>query len=85
MITVSSAKFTKNFGRYRTAAHKEPVSVTSYGNEDLVVMAADEYKRLKARDQEALFAWELKPDDIAAIERDDNPESSKAFDDELDE
>ncbi len=65
MITVNGSKFAKQFGRYRTVAHREPVSVTSHGNEDLVVISADEYKRLKSRDQTALFAWELNEDDFS--------------------
>ena len=83
MITVAGAKFTKQFGRFRAVAHREPVSVTSHGNEDIVVISADEYKRLKSRDRIALFASELRPDDIAALQRDDIPEESAEFDHEL--
>lgn len=84
MITVTGTKFTKNFGRYRTAAHSEPVCVTSHGNSDLVVISTKEYERLKARDQEALFAWDLSSNDIAALQRDDIPEESKKFNSEMD-
>ncbi len=83
MITVSGAEFTKSFGKYRTLAHKQPVSVTSYGKEDLVVLDAEEFKRLKARDQEALFAWDLKANDIDALGRDDIPEAAKKLDNEM--
>lgn len=83
MTSVTAAKFTKNFGLYRTEAHKRPVFVTNYGKEDLVVLDAAEYKRLKARDQEAMFAWDLKPSVIEALQKDDIAESSKAFDHEM--
>lgn len=83
MKTVSGAEFSKNFGRYRMAAHKEPVFVTSYGKEDLVLMDVSEYQRLKARDRQALFAWELNSNDIAALQKDDIPTTSKEYDHEL--
>ena len=83
MITVSGAEFTKRFGKYRTMAHKQPVSVTSYGKEDLVVIDAEEFKRLKARDQEAIFAWDLKARDIDALSKNDIPEAAKQFDNEM--
>ncbi len=83
MITVSGADFTKSFGKYRTLAHKQPVSVTSYGKEDLVVVDAEEFKRLKARDREALFACDLKASDIDALSKDDIPEAAKQFDNEM--
>ena len=83
MITTTGTQFTRNFGRFRAAAHKEPVSVTSHGNEDLVVISMDEYKRLKSRDRVALFAWELSPKDIVALQRDDIPEETAEYDHEL--
>lgn len=63
MTTISSAEFQKEFGRFRTQAHKEAVIITNHGREDLALISVDEYKRLLALDQKALYAHEL-PDDI---------------------
>ena len=83
MRTVSGSTFAKQFGRYRIVAHREPVSVTSHGNEDLVLLSADEFKRLKLRDQTPLFAWELTSEHIAALNHDDIPEETAEFNREL--
>jgi prevent-host-death family protein len=48
MVTITAAELQKQFGRYREAAIREPVSVTHHGRESLVMLSADEYKRLKA-------------------------------------
>ncbi len=64
MVTITAAELQNHFGRYRDLAQKEPVSVTHHGRESIVVMSADEYKRLKALDtRQAYFAHEL-PDHI---------------------
>jgi prevent-host-death family protein len=64
MVTITAAELQKQFGRYREIAIREPVSVTHHGRESLVVMSADEYKRLKAMDdRQTYFAHEL-PDDL---------------------
>jgi prevent-host-death family protein len=66
MVTITAAELQNHFGRYRDLAQKEPVSVTHHGRESIVVMSADEYKRLKAFDtRQAFYTHEL-PDDIAA-------------------
>ena len=31
MITISATEFAKNFGRYKEAAQREPIAITSYG------------------------------------------------------
>ena len=83
MIEVSAAEFQKQFGRYRDAALKQPVSVTHHGRESLVILATDEYKRLKALDaRQALYAWEL-PDDLAeALTHAEAPAHTAQFNDE---
>lgn len=56
MVTVSAAEFQKNFGQYREKAQSEPVTVTSYGRDSVVVVSAEEYRRLKSRDDREAFA-----------------------------
>lgn len=85
MIEVKATEFQNKFGRYRALAHHTPVSITSHGNPDLVVISAQEYKRLKSRDRQALHAWQLSSDDMAALAATEVPEESAAFNRELEE
>jgi prevent-host-death family protein len=82
--TVTSADFQKSFGRYREQALREPVVITNHGRESLVLLAAEEYHRLKRLDRRSLFAWELDNDTLRAIEEADIPAEASAFDHELD-
>lgn len=85
MIEVKATEFQNKFGRFRALAHQGPVSITSHGNPDLVVISAEEYRRLKSRDRQALRASELSSDDISALAATDVPEESAEFNHELDE
>jgi prevent-host-death family protein len=66
MVTITAAELQKQFGRYRDLALREPVSVTHHGRESIVVMSADEYKRLKALDTRQVFYPHELPDEILA-------------------
>jgi prevent-host-death family protein len=81
--TVSSAEFQKAFGLYREAALKEPVTITNHGRDSLVLMAADEYRRLKSLDRESLYVTELSDDDLKTIMEAEIPAEAVRFDDEL--
>jgi len=83
MITVTASEFQQHFGRYQDEALTQPVAITRNGCERLVMLSADEYRRLKRRDREVLRAGDLSDEDLAALEQTRAPESSKAFDDEL--
>ncbi len=69
MITISSAEFQRNFGVYQDKALTEPVAITRNGRERLVVVAADEYRRLKRRAREVLLVGALSDADLEAIGR----------------
>lgn len=81
-LTVSSAELQRAFGRYREAALKSPVKITAHGRESLVLMSAEEYRRLKSRDREALYPWELSARDIADLRAGEPAPESAAFNDE---
>jgi PHD/YefM family antitoxin component YafN of YafNO toxin-antitoxin module len=83
MIKVSAADFQRNIGRYQDLALTEPVAVTRNGRERTVMISTDEYQRLKRRDREVLGLDDFTEADIAALEAARAPESSKAFDHEL--
>lgn len=84
MSQVTSAKFQKEFGRFRSLAQREPVIVTNHGREDLVVLSVDEYRRLKRRDREVLRAADLSDADLEALSSMKIPEEASAFDHEAD-
>ena len=54
-ISVSAGEFRKSYGRISEAALREPVTITSHGRERLVLLSADEYRRLKEKDRQALY------------------------------
>ena len=67
MITISSAEFQRNFGLYQDKALSEPVAITRNGRERLVVVSADEYRRLKRRAREVLPVEALSDAELDAI------------------
>jgi prevent-host-death family protein len=67
MRTVSAAEFQKHLGQYQDAALRQPVAITRHGREHLVLLSADEYRRLKSRDRQVLHVTELDESDIHAI------------------
>jgi prevent-host-death family protein len=67
MLTVSAAEFQRNFGRYQDEALKQPVSITRNGRDRLVVLAVEEYHRLKRRDREVPKTESLSATQLSAI------------------
>jgi len=67
LITVSSAEFQRKFGTYQDKALTEPIVITRNGRERLVVVSADEYRRLKRRAREVLPVEALSDADLEAI------------------
>ena len=84
-IKATATEFQNKFGRYRALAHHTPIIVTSHGIPDLVVISAQEYERLKARDRVALRPWELSDEEISALDPANIPAHTKAYDHEFDE
>jgi prevent-host-death family protein len=83
MITVTSAEFQKNIGRYQDLALTQPVMVTRNGRERTVVISAEEYSRLKRRDREVLGLEDFTQADLELIRRAEPPASAAEFDREL--
>ena len=86
MVTISETDLESQFGSYKALALREPVSITSDGAETLVMLSADEFKRLKALDdRRSLYAWELPDDLAAALETATPPAFTSQYDIELNE
>ena len=81
-VTVSSGDFLKAYGRISETALREPVSITSHGRERLVLLSADEYRRLKQNDRAALYPWELGEDDLRTLAASEAPAAAVRFDHE---
>jgi prevent-host-death family protein len=56
MRSITSADAKNNFGELIDLARAAPVAVTKYDRPVVVVMAVEEYKRLKARNSEPKIA-----------------------------
>lgn len=70
MITVPASEFSKNFGRYREVAQREPVAVTSHDRVTGYFVSAADYEfylRMKAQMPKSFAVEELSEDTIQAI------------------
>ena len=83
MVTVGATTLVRKFGEYQDLALKEPVAITSNGRERLVMLSADEYKRLKRRDRQVLGREDFTPELLAAISRSEAPAEAAQFDHEV--
>lgn len=81
---VTAAEVGKNFGQFADKALVEPVTITKYGREHLVLLSAVEYARLVSRDRRAYRAHEVPDDVLGALEKSEAPAESKAAQRELD-
>jgi prevent-host-death family protein len=64
---ISAAEFQNNFGRYADAARQAPVVVTRYGRDELVVLSAAEYERLRASFRRVVVLNETSADEAAEL------------------
>ncbi len=67
MLTVSAAEFQRHFGLYQDEALKQPVSITRNGRARLIVLAVEEYQRLKRRDRTVRKVDEMSAAELEAI------------------
>ena len=82
-MKVTAAEVGKNFGQFADKALVEPVTITKYGREHLVLLSAEEYARLKRRDRQVYRAHEVPDDLLAALETTEPPAEAEAVEREL--
>ncbi len=82
MNKVTSDEFQKKFARYQAEAHRGAVIITDHGQDDLALISADEYKRLRELDQKAFYAHELSEEVINELGTVPIPQETRRFDDE---
>lgn len=80
MAKVTSGEFTREFGRFRALAQREPVIITNHGRDDVVLMAAVDYARLRRYEQKALHVSQLPRDVIAELGKVPTPKAAAKFD-----
>jgi PHD/YefM family antitoxin component YafN of YafNO toxin-antitoxin module len=71
MVAISATEFAKNFGRYKEAAQREPIAITSYGRTSGYFVSAHEYaelQRLRALERRAYRISDLPTEIADAIE-----------------
>lgn len=77
-MKVTAAEVSKSFGQFADKALVEPVTITKYGRDHLVLLSADEYARLKRRDRQVYRAADVPDDILAGIEAAEAPPQSHA-------
>lgn len=83
---VSSSEFLKSYGALSRRAQREPVTITNHGQDSLVLISAEEFKRLKSLDtRRAYHPWELPEELKQALEEAEPPAWTAQFDHELDD
>jgi prevent-host-death family protein len=70
MREVPATEFTRNFGRYREIAQREPVAVTSHGRATGYFVSAvefEEMQRLKASSRRSRAVVDFTPEEIDQV------------------
>ena len=82
MTKVSSGDFQREFGRYRAIAQREPVIITNHGREDVVLLGAEDYARLRRYEQRAFHVRELSDEIVDEFGTVSPPEAASQSDHE---
>ena len=85
MVRVSSGELQRKIGQIKDLALVEPVTITSNGRDRLVLMSAEEYRRLKRRDRQVLGLEDFTDADVAAFKEVRPSSAATAFDNEVTE
>jgi prevent-host-death family protein len=79
----TASEFQQAFGAYSAQALRSPVTITKHGRPQLVIMAAEEFERLKRRDRKVGLVEDLPDEWIEAIREAKVPDEYAHLDDEL--
>ena len=77
-MKATAAEVGQNFGLFADKALVEPVFVTDHGRDQIVILSAQEYERLKRRDRQVYRAHEVPDDILRAIKATEPPPESEA-------
>lgn len=82
-LRVKAAEIQKNFGKFQDRALMEPVTVTKYGRDSVVILSVAEYRKLRQCYREALAVESFSDAEIDAIARAEMSPEHSALDEEL--
>ena len=80
---VSESEFQRSIGALTDKALREPVTITREGRDDVVVVSAEEYARLKRRDRQVFLTGELPEEWVEAVRNAKVPDEFAHLDAEL--
>ena len=80
---VTASEFQQAFGMLSDKARHEPVVITKHGRDSLVIMAAEEWARLKRRDRQVGLTTELPEEWVDAVRSAKVPEEFAPLDADL--
>jgi prevent-host-death family protein len=83
MARVPASEFQREFGRLRGVAHREAVIVTSHGRDDVVLLSAQEYQRLRNLERRAMHVSGLSDEDLAALDAVEIPAEAARYNHEM--
>ena len=82
--SATAAQVARNFGKYKDMAQSQPVAISSYGRDSLVLLSAAEYARLSALDDRVALHPRDLPDDMKEqLQNQEPPAHTKAFNHEM--
>jgi prevent-host-death family protein len=68
--TITSTEFQRNVGTHVDQALRDPIFITKHSRESLVLVAAEDYRRLKELDtRRALYPHELDDETLADMDK----------------
>ena len=83
MIRMTEAELQRAPGALAEKARREPVTITKDGRDDLVLLSAEEYARLKRRDRRVGLTGDLPEEWVEAVRNARVPDEFAALDAEL--
>jgi PHD/YefM family antitoxin component YafN of YafNO toxin-antitoxin module len=83
MVRISSGDLQRRIGQIQDMALVQPVTITNNGRDRLVMMAVEEYRRLKRRDREVLGVEDFTKADLEALRNAEPPPEAALFDHEM--
>jgi prevent-host-death family protein len=84
MPRVSESEFQRAFGAVIEQARHQPVTITKNDRDEVVVVSAEEYARLKRRDRQVGLAAELPEEWVDAVRQAQVPDQFAHLNAELD-
>lgn len=79
----TASEFQQAFGAYSAQALRGPVTITKHGRPQLVIMAAEEFERLKRRDRKVGLTIDLSDEWAEAVRLAKVPDEYAFLDEEL--